>query len=81
MVKNESSTNDDYSSYYSIKQNTDLGSPFNLGTDETVAFCVDVYFWDDTSPMWWSGSAGMTNNMAMSDDAMMDVIFQLKQAP
>jgi hypothetical protein len=49
MVKNESSTDDDYSSRYSIKQNTNLGLPFSLVAGESVAFCADVYFWNDTS--------------------------------
>lgn len=77
------STNDDYSATYSIKTGYDYAASKNvvLGSGESVTLCTEVKFIDDTTNSWWGGSAGLTNNMAMSDDAMLDFVFSLVQAP
>ena len=81
--KSPGSTNDDYSSYYSIKQNYDYAASKNivLQPSESVVFCTELRFVDDATNSWWGGSAGMTNNQAMTDEALIDFIFGLSQLP
>jgi predicted ribosomally synthesized peptide with SipW-like signal peptide len=80
-VKDFSSTQDDYSSTYSISLDTDLASGVNkvLQPGDEVDFCVGVKFIDDQSNSWWGGQNGLTNNMAMGDSASMDLVFGLEQ--
>lgn len=75
------STNDDYSSTYSIKTNFDYAAGYNIILDpgETVTFCTEVKFYDDTSNAWWGGMGSLTNNMAMTDTAQVTFIFGLTQ--
>lgn len=81
IIKGFSSTQDDYSSYYSIPQNTDLAASKNIildaGTEKT--FCTGVKFIDDKTNSWWGGQGNLTNNMAMTDDAQLDFKFSLQQ--
>ena len=81
IIKDFSSTQDDYSTTYSIKTNVDLASNAHkiLQPGESVDFCVGVRFIDDKSNMWWGGQGSLTNNMAMSDQALMDIVFGLQQ--
>ncbi len=81
ILKGFSSTQDDYSATYSIKTGTDLGAAYPLTSGEKVDFCAAVKFIDDTSNSWWGGQGTLVNNHAMTDDAVMDVIFRLQQAP
>jgi len=82
-LKSFSSTQDDYSSTYSIKLNTDLAAGKNivLQPGESVTLGVMVKFIDDESNSWWGGQDGLTNNMALSDTASMDIIVGLTQLP
>lgn len=80
--KSPGSTNDDYSSYYSIKQNENFATGSKavvLQPGESVVFCTELRFVDDATNSWWGGSTGMTNNQAMTDDAQIDFIFGLEQ--
>lgn len=78
----------DMTSYYSIDLDTNL-FPANQGFDETldagekVHVCVDATFFDDqSSPMSSQPQYdGMTNNQAMTDSAVFDIIVGLEQAP
>ena len=81
IIKGFSSTQDDYSSSYSIPVGTDLAASKDiiLQPGESVDFCTAVKFIDDESNAWWGRQGSLTNNMAMSDDAQMDVVFGLTQ--
>lgn len=81
IIKGFSSTQDDYSSVYSIPQNTDLANGKNIviPAGESKTLCSGVKFIDDTSNSWWGGQGSLKNNHAMTDDAQMDIIFGLKQ--
>ena len=72
---------DDYSSYYSIKTDFDYAASKNviLNPGDSVVFCTEVKFYDDTTNYWWGALTGLTNNMAMSDDAQVDFVFGLTQ--
>ena len=72
---------DDYSSTYSIKTDFDYAESRNIVLqpgDEKV-LCTELSFYDDATNHWWGGLAGLTNNMAMTDDAQMDFEFGLVQ--
>ncbi len=81
ILKSFSSTQDDYSSYYSIKQNYDYADNKNIIIEpgEEKSFCTAVKFIDDQTNSWWGAQGSLTNNMAMSDDAQLDLIFGLVQ--
>ena len=83
IIKNFSSTQDDYSSSSSIALNADLaaGKNIQIPAGGSAQFCMGVKFIDDTSNSWWGGQSGLTNNMAMTDSALLDIIFGLKQTP
>jgi len=80
-LKDFGSTQDDYSSSYSIKLDTDLAAGKNiiLNPGDEITLGIDVKFIDDTSNSWWGGQGSLTNNMAMSDDAQLDLIIGLEQ--
>jgi predicted ribosomally synthesized peptide with SipW-like signal peptide len=75
------STHDDYSSTYSIHTNFDYAASHNviLQPGESAVLCTEVTFFDDESSHFWID--GYANNTAMSDDAMLDFVFSLVQAP
>ena len=81
IIKGFSSTQDDYSATYSIKTDTDLAAAKNyvLAAGSNVDFCAAVKFIDDASNSWWGGQGALSNNMAMSDDAQLDLTFGLTQ--
>lgn len=81
FIKSFSSTQDDYSSYYSIKTGVDLadGKNITLAPDEEVSICAEAKFIDDESNSWWGGQGSLSNNMAMGDDAQFDITFGLVQ--
>jgi len=81
ILKGFSSTQDDYSETYSINLDTDLadGMDYELGAGEAVDLCVDVKFIDDTSNSWWGAQGNLSNNMAMTDDALFDLELGLVQ--
>ena len=81
ILKDYSSTQDDYSNTCSIKLDTDLASGKNiiLQPGESITLGVSVKFIDDNSNSWWGGQGSLTNNMAMSDDVQFDLIIGLEQ--
>jgi predicted ribosomally synthesized peptide with SipW-like signal peptide len=81
VIKGFSSTQDDLSDTYSVDLDTDLaaGKNIELGSGETVDLCVAVRFIDDQSDMWWGSQGGLSNNMAMTDQALFDLVLGLKQ--
>lgn len=80
IYSNFGTPSNDYSSYYSIPLDSDLvGGSITIGDGESVNFCAEVHFVDDQSDWWWGGQAGLTNNMAMGDDAVFDIVFGLEQ--
>jgi predicted ribosomally synthesized peptide with SipW-like signal peptide len=70
----------DYSSYYSLPLDSDLvGGDITLSAGQSATFCTEVHFVDDQSNWWWGAQNGLTNNMAMSDDVVFDIVFGLEQ--
>jgi len=82
IFSNFGTPSSDYSGYYSLPLNTDLvGGTMTLTAGQTRRFCTEVYFVDDDTNWWWGGQAGLTNNMAMTDDVTFDMILGLVQIP
>jgi hypothetical protein len=81
LYSNYGTPGSDYSSYYSLPLDTDLADGDNIIIEpgQTKTFCVDAVWVGDTTNWWWGGMSGMSNNMAMSDDAVFDIDFALTQ--
>lgn len=81
IYNNEGTPGNDYSSTYSIPLSTDLAADnaVVLSPNQQVNLVVEVTFVDDESNWWWGGMSGVTNNMAMTDDMVFDVVFGLDQ--
>lgn len=81
LYNNEGTPGNDYSATYRLPIATDLAEDnhITLAAGDSVNLVVEVTFVDDQSNWWWGGMNGVTNNMAMSDDMVFDVIFGLKQ--
>lgn len=81
LYSNDGTPGNDYSSTYSVPLSTDLAADnaVTLSPSDTVNLVVEVTFVDDESGWWWGGMSGVTNNMAMTDDMVFDVVFGLEQ--
>lgn len=80
IYSNFGTPSNDYSSHYSLPLDSDLvGGTVSLDASENETLCLEIHFVDDTTNWWWGGQSGLTNNMAMSDDVVFDVIFGLVQ--